>query len=205
MSSGSVFVQDTFTDTAGDNLVTQHTGEIGGTWAVQPGGSGSEVLQISTSGKVYSSGVFGQLYASGVPDSPDYDVDYDFTLLTDLQAFGGCARMDTASNTSYMSGLSGARLLSLYQVVSGSFTLLGSVDLSGTVSLGTTHHLRQRAYKSGEKSLWFDGQVLINANDEVITAAGRAGLNFGGGSSDTTGYHIDNFVATNGRQFLLTR
>jgi len=203
MSVGSAFVRDTFTDTAGDDVVTQHTGEVGGTWAAQPGGSGGEALAISTptggpSGTAVTvSGTFGQMYTSGEPEGPNYDVDADFIFLSLIFAFGLDARMNTGANDSYRCGvISGTGAIQLRQVVGGVQTTIG------TTADGYVVAPSQRHFKLGvrniEKTLHVDGVLAIYVIDTVIAGPGRAGVNFGNNTpDDNAGTHIDNFIATN--------
>lgn len=202
MSAGQAFVSDTFTGVSGTDLES-HTGEIGATWAQQPF-SNHVHLQISDANRARIANAeasFGQVLASGLPDSAEYDVRADVVVksMGSTDSIGIVARADAAgpSPTYYIAALTqSGNTWDLVKSVAGSFSTLASV--AAGVSAGETHSLLL-SMRSQQKSVYVDGQLRIGTVDDSITAAGQVGIGLGGSgtASDSTGVHLDNFVATN--------
>lgn len=197
VTSGSVFVSDSFTDTAGTAL-TSHIGETGATWVKHPNFTSGAAV-IGSAGDVYSTSANSTFdLASGIPNSPDYTVACDLDFLTKLStsaSYGVVARYDPSASTGYeaaWSGLGGQ--WQLIKHVAGSNVALQT----NTVTLPTGVHRFELEVAGSTITAYADGVVVLGPiTDTDITAAGRAGIRLSGVASDSTGVHIDNFAATN--------
>lgn len=184
---------DTFTDSAGTAL-TAHTGEVGATWTLGFGQGGS--LLISNANRVYpnrdpAAGVAWH-YASGIPSSPDYDVSAVVRRLTNATGGAGVSgRMSTSANTMYEAFLYSDGNLYLGRVIAGVETLWSyALSISDNVDYAIRLKMRGDSIK-----VFFDDVERIAITDSGITTAGRAGIGVHGLYSDTTGFHLDSFVA----------
>ncbi len=210
-----LFSQDTFTDTSGTAL-DAHTGEIGASWAVHASALG--VMEITNANRLYvlaGNTNTARYYASGVPASPDYDVEVDLVMLasnatgTSAEAWGVLGRVDTAANNRYEAHyLMPDAIWQLRKSVAGTGSTLGT-PYSQVLSANTTYRLKLQMRGTTLK-LFVDGVERCSATDSDFSAAGRAGLVGLDGfeSSYSIGPHFDNFAATDaasGRKFLLVR
>jgi hypothetical protein len=181
-NSGTVFVNDTFTDTNG-TLLTSHTGETGATWTSHPSySSGAGFQQIQTNRVVTSAaGPSAAAYASGVPPVADYDVNANVRALTNnfTNTLGITARMDTSSNTMVT-----FRYLtdnwSLIDIVGGTPTVIQSSTTA--LSTGADHSV-QLSVVGNTATGSVDGIILCTGST-AISASGRVGIR--GNSASTT-------------------
>lgn len=195
------FVSDTFTDTTGTNL-TSHTGETGATWTVHTGisgGTGQCVIEANRS-RGETAGVKNVVYASGTPGSADYTIQADMIVKSNgANTFeaGLLGRMTTDGTvTFYQADYS---LFSnewrLYKFVTGTPTALGTYGQ--TLTDEQTYVLKLEMIGTAIK-VYVDGVERISATDSAISAAGKAGFFQLDQMSSSTGFHFDNFTATNG-------
>jgi hypothetical protein len=158
-------------------------------------------LLVSDEGRVFAGTATGAhlYYASGVPADADYSVEADLviksTAVTGLTA-GLSARVVTNADTHYnfrYQRSSAAWILGKW--VAGTPT---NFDIVAVTLAVQTYHLVLRVTGDLIEGL-VDGVVVASETDpSPITGAGRAGLRGGGAlASNTTGYHWDNYVATN--------
>lgn len=206
--SGQAFVRDTFTGSSGADLVSGHTGEVGATYTLQTG-SNTVHFQISDAnrGRISDGEVtFGQVLASGIPDSAEYETVIDLVVKSiTTDQIGLAVRADPAAVTYYTPYLDqGLNTWNLAKSVAGVFTALGSVDAG--VVVGQTYSMRMST-TTPQKSIYVNGALVLGTSDDTITAAGQVGLAQGAhnASSDTTGVHFDNFVASNPLRGVLVR
>jgi hypothetical protein len=191
---GAIFVSDTFTDTNGINL-TAHTGETGATWAKVTGVTGDfKIYNNKTKG---DSGGTSLYYASGTPDTNEYDVEVDLHQITsnDYPGIGG--RIDAAADDGYWVWLQfDAATWSLVKRVGGTETVLGSY-VQG-FSNGSDHTLKLEI-RTAAKKFFLDGVERISDSDNSITGVGKAGVRSANSDAglSTTGRPFDNFTATN--------
>jgi hypothetical protein len=187
---------DTFTDTSATALAS-HTGQLGATWTKRLGVnaviSDANRLRISSAGEA-------AYYASGVPTSADYTVSADVLRKTSINdETGVLGRMDTtnANGTYYEVDYygNGSNRWELYKRVNGTYTSLGTY----AQALTANQNYRVALNMIGSAiSVSVDGMIRISVTDSAISAAGRAGVLIGcsgcaTASTDTTGYHLDNF------------
>lgn len=196
VSTATVKVSDTFTDTAG-TAVESHTGEIGATWTKSSLFAGTAAITAagrvrSTSSTDASTGnsIFT---ASGVPASGEYDIGFDMVVLSDL----GVGAVFCYSNAGVRSGLEFYWLTSgqawhLDKLVTGTKTSLASK--SDTLVVGDTYHIVIQV-RSGGPTILKNGTSILTSTDTTFTS-GLAGIQLGHITTDTTGIHIDNFRVT---------
>lgn len=198
---GVTFVTDTFTDTAGDNLATQHTGEVGATWVPVTGGGGGNWL-ITDAGRVRpaSAGTAHDTRASGVPTTAEYDVDADFRVFTHAGDFSDTprlwGRLLATEQTGYFVYNSGGTWI-LYQMEAGMATgYLG--EFASPLVDGTTYHVKL-AIRDASKKVYLDGVLIITSFTNVLTTKGYVGIGTGyypTAATNSTGVHLDNVIAT---------
>lgn len=184
------FVVDTFTNTNISDLAS-HTGETGATWTEHP--TASTTIQIA-SNRAAPNGSNGVYTASGAPTAADYDVSADvYVASTTSAASGVIGRADATAATWYHARYNGATgNWELYKYVSGTTTLLGSY--SQTLTVGNSYNVKL-SMRGTSLTVYVDGVARITTTDSAITAAGKAGMRTNNGSQ-TVGYHLDNFTAT---------
>lgn len=191
----SVFVSDTFTDTA-TTALTAHTGGTGATWTLAPSATGS--MLISNANRVFANvnpvGNNCDHYASGIPATADYDVEAVIRRVTNATgATGVLGRVSTSATTKYSAFLYFDGQFYLYKNVAGTETQLGVYN---AVTADNTNYTVKLEMRGTAIKAYLDGVLRISATDGAITAAGRAGIESQGLYTDTTGFHIDTFTAT---------
>lgn len=191
----SIFASDDFTDTDG-TLLQNHTPSGGGSWIKH----GGQDAQISGNRVIHSSGAEGNYYHSADPTSADYIVAADVVMRSDNDSSEACVlgRQDPnaggTTETYYMARYAtNGNAWQLFKRVSGSFTLLGSFAQALTVD--QAYRLELSMVGTAIKLL-VDSVERVSVTDSGITAAGKAGLRTVGGSTSTTGAHLDNWEAS---------
>lgn len=191
----TVFGQDAFTDTAGDDLVTQHTPDVGTGWNLHSS-SGSVSAAITDAGRCrLHLGTVGQLYyITDTSPSAEYDVTVDVYKADNTSStIGPAGRINPSGNDCYLARhWTDNHNWELYKFLGGSYTLLGSYDQ--TLTDGNTYTCKLEL-RDAAKKVYIDGVERISSGDNDITAAGRAGFRGDYAQSNTTGLHVDNFVA----------
>lgn len=192
------FVTDNFNGTEGDALETyQPDWTRHGSYYGYAEIAANRVRPTSTSSPCY--------YRTATPPSADYEVIADVYIATDSGNYIAdiCGRINTAAKTMYLAscyGSAGGGGWRLRKVVGGTVTQLGATVTSPLRSVGSTYRLKLKM--TGDQiSLYVDGSLVIGPiTDTSITAVGKAGIQFYSASSpsDTVGYHLDNFDATDG-------
>lgn len=195
-------VKDTFTDTAG-TAIQDHAPDSGGTWALHPSYTQGSV--ISDANRARYNGTAGSTSAyfhSALPPSPNYDIECDIVLKSSGAADGAgpVARMSTTEDTGYhFRYLTSAAEWQLYKIVGGVLTLLDSapepyVDETVFLTKWEVTDSLKKVYKWNGSS-WDE---ILSTTDNEITAVGRIGFRFTGGSigSDTDGVHLDSLNAS---------
>src|SRR5579884_327849 len=187
----AAFTTDTFTDTAG-TLLENHTGETGATWTKNPSfGTGSAA--ISNANRLRGNATNGIYYSSGTPAAADYDVEADLVVQSATSATGIAGRMSVSAATYYLFDYESASgQWKLYTVVNGATQ--NTTTFTQALTNGQTYHLRL-ALRGSQITCYVNGAQVIQITDTNITAAGKPGVYFGAATTDTTGYHLDNFNA----------
>jgi len=191
-------LSDNTVDTAGV-LLNAHAPQVGGSWiknTVTTGTAGissaNRIRQLTTTSPIY--------YVSNVPAGPDQVMAADMfiaSITTTTGEMGPSLRLDTAADTSYISGYRGSTLSwVIAKSVAGKGTILASA--AATLTVGNTYTLTFSIVGSA-LTLLVNGVSTVTATDSTITAAGRVGVRFGAGAAtDTTSYHLTNLSADDG-------
>jgi hypothetical protein len=185
----TIFVKDTFTDTAGTTLAL-HTGETGATWVNHQSYPYETV--IDNAGRIRCNTSSGSAYySSGSPNSADYIVQADVTLLSSNGDYVDIVgRISATSNSYYWFGYSNNQ--ARWQLGKNASYLSTKSEYFGDI--GTTHTI-QLSMIGNTISGYSDGILKVQAIDTSITSAGNAGILSNGTVTDTTGQHLDNFIA----------
>lgn len=193
-TGGSMFVQDSLTDTDG-KLITAHAGEVGATWTLLNG--------PASVGKIFGNRLVAsplnsdtsRYSASGTPPSADYDVSVDIIPhISQATAQAGVMGRIGDANNFYQADYywPGGGAWRLYKMIAGTWTSLGSFPQ--VLTADQSYRLTLRMVSSSIK-LMVDGVERISVTDTSLAAAGKAGVLIGRGS-ETDGFRIDNFAAT---------
>jgi hypothetical protein len=200
----AVFDNDTFTGTAG-TLLSAHTPETGGSWAICTGTSGT--LQLTSGGRIRSSvaSVEGDYLCQGVPGSADYALQADLWSGSSSQTnyAGVLARSDanggvSAGGNAYLGQYDHTALAwSIQKAIGGSYTQVGTA-FSATLTASTTTTFKLTLSGTG-LVLNVAGTDRVTTTDSAITGAGKAGVFVSSGNAiDNATFALDNFSATDG-------
>lgn len=194
-AEAATFATDTFTDTTSTAL-TAHTGEIGATWAVNSAFPGSTAVITDANRLRSNTNSFSIYYASGTPASADYSVAADVLVWpTAPGAVGVIGRASTSVGTYYLMDYEGVgNPIKLYTIVNGS-AVGTTATYAWTPTGGQTYRFKLSMVGS-TITAYLDGAQIIQKTDSNITTAGKSGLFFNFGMTNSTGFHIDNFAAT---------
>jgi hypothetical protein len=194
--AGDVFLEDTFTDTSGDSVDTQHTPETGD-WGLRTSGSWT-TLVVSDANRARGTGSFFATQANKLttdPDPDDYELDMIGQCITDESAVGWFFRDQDPTDTAYFVRWSGLAL-DLIERTAGSEATLVAVSEANcfgvTPAVNWRFHLRVRVDGSAI-TVYLNYRKLIDTTDATITGGGltmitQAGV---GTTSNTVGNHID--------------
>jgi len=173
-----------------------HIAEQGGQWVRNPATPSARMYIYG--GKVHCGQISGSagaaFYLPVVPDSADYTVACDYTVLTNIGHVGIAGRMSTTANTYYFTYYDPVGHLILAKRVNGVITTLG-FDI-GTMSAGGATYELALIMAGTTISVEVDGVEVISEIDSSITAVGRGGVRSGSVNDASTGKHIDNFTIT---------
>jgi hypothetical protein len=196
-SSDKRFVFDSFAGTENDELSTR-AGEIGATWINGTNEPYAGSIYISNANRLrsYDRSVY---YASGTPISAEYDVQADFVLVGGTPGYAGLVgRFAPATGyfyRVYWDPSSQSLILQKSTATTGGTTPLGSYIPSAPV-VGSTHTIKLEI-RNAAKKVYYDGVLVITSTDDELSGAGRAGIWFGATNSNTSGWNVDNFTASN--------
>lgn len=197
----SGFAYDSFSDVDGQNL-DAHISDSGHEWIHATTGTGELVV---VNGRLYKPLQPGLAvsYINVAPPSAEYDVTADFVVASGGPALndanGVLGRIDLAGTTDgtfyYGRYAASSSKWEIRKVVNGVQTSLGlsAVEpLTPGQSYRVTLEIRNAA-----KRLLVDGVQKVTTADNVITAAGFAGVRGTSGAAQTAtlGIHLDNFRA----------
>jgi hypothetical protein len=189
------FVSDSFTGTEATDL-SSHTGETGATWTKYSAYSGN--ISISNANRIrsYDNSLY---YASGSPASAEYDVQADFVLVGSTPGyFGIVGRFDPTTGYGYrVYWDAGNQTLYLQKntATTGGLSPLSS-HVPSTPAANSTHTIKLEI-RNATKKVYYDGVLVITSTDNELTGAGKAGVYAGGTNSNTSGWNLDNFSASN--------
>jgi hypothetical protein len=178
------------TDTNAVNLES-HTGETGATWTKHASNSGQAAIR--TNRCFFSTA--GLYYASGTPATAEYDVTATIFCASNAQDVDICGRMATGAIDLYMARFLNGSGYQLYKAVGGTFTNLGTYSGDGTTLTNNSSHTIKLEIRNAAKTVYVDGTSRLTSADNVVTAAGKAGIRASNSVTTTTGYHIDSITA----------
>ena len=189
--------QDSFKDTAATTIASHTSTNIsddasnGGTWTVH-GQFSPNTLQISNANRCKNgaASVNALVYHSAAAAN-DCSVKCVIHVFSNTGNVGVCGRISTGANTYYRAVFTNGTGWQLFKVNAGSQSQLGSTAGGTTLTVGNDVTLELKL--SGSTiSVIVDGTTLITATDSVITS-GVSGIRMNGSTSDSAGYHIDNW------------
>ena len=193
-----IFGRDEMTGTAGTPL-NLHTPITGGSWIRHPSiGAGASLVLSGLNSALNLDGGACAYFINNAPITSTYRVSARLNFFTDINSREGIiGRANPAANTMYWARkfpAGGAnRQLELLKMIAGFETTLAFV----ADGIERTGVLKLDIQASAKRVLWDDVQK-ISVADNDITDAGRAGIRDDSGfppSTDTTGYHYDDFLA----------
>jgi hypothetical protein len=189
------FATDTFTGAALTDL-SAHTADTGQSWVEHPVYA-SGALVITDANRLRCSAGVGGYYLNAAPATAEYDVACDFVVLSSTGMFAGpTARMDTTANTFYHVRFNSTNgVWELFKFVAGVSTSLGQGP-AFTYTVGQTYNVKLQIRDAAKKVI-VDGVEQVSSADNVITAAGFAGIRWSSGNTNSTGTHFDNYTVTN--------
>lgn len=187
------FIVDSFTDTSGTSI-TAHNAEAGGAVTANTAFVGSAAI-ISNANRLRGnfSGNTIMEYAA-TPPSADYDVQADLYVASISSAAGLCGRSSTTAGTYYLFDYeSGSLAWNLYAISNGSN--VAHVSQSASLTIGNTYTMKL-SMRGSTINAYVNGVLTLTIVDTTIVNAGTVGFFFGGSSTNTTTFHLDNFSAT---------
>lgn len=185
----------TFVGTAGANIST-----LG--FSLLSGDTGSFLITAAERARRSTNSSNAQYtWPTDLPSSADYDVEADFTFLSDntTERVGIIGRASSSARTFYLARIynisSTTANVQPWKAVAGAFTQLGS---NYAISSSGTYNIRLSMAGTAIK-VFVDDVERISVTDSSVTAAGRIGVYTSTDTqthSDTTGIHIDNLTAS---------
>lgn len=187
-----LLLQETF-DGATNTDITALTPAFGQGWARHPTSTDTTPLRVDDGGRLYAP-AGGALYYNTSPAFADGYVEFDLYR----RGSGGDARLGPAircsptSATMYHVRWVEGSGLTLYRIVDGTLTSIGSYAMS--IVLGES--AKGRLTVSGAHvSVQVGGATVIEYTDPDPLPAGHIAFRSGGSQGATTGIHYDNVVA----------
>lgn len=186
----TIFLHDTFTAPDG-TLLTNHTSDSGAAWLAHP--STASAQYTVTANRVRCT-LVGVVYADAPAPQPNYDIEVDYHYLTDDASSYILGRLRADAVTAYMARHA-TNAWQIYKIVNGTSTQLGTTP-SGGLTSGQTYAVRLSLGDNVQR-LYVGGALVVETTDAdaAIQAAGYVGLRDNGGTTTTTGKHIDRLVA----------
>lgn len=193
------FVLDNFT-AANGVAASSHLVDVGGPLSTHNGTTTDGVIQ---DGRLAASGVTPRFIYSAAPPSANYEIEFDFTVVTLAGYPQILARMSSGANTwlaaAYQASSGVWRILR----TSGTTTTTITTDVPMTLNVGQTYRGKFRVQNDTGNAnctatLFVDGTQIMQGttNTASILPAGQIGVQHGGVITPTTGIHIDNVKAT---------
>lgn len=195
-TASNTFSSDTFTESS-DTALASHVGEIGATWNLHPSYSAAATVDAAID-RLYPTGTTSY-YTSGVPSDADYCVSADYFHASTIAINIGIAlRMNTSTDDMYIFRLNNGTSWEVIERLAGSNGVLGASSTNSLPSVGNSVNAKM-CIAGTAITIYFNGvhDATLDRTGTNITAAGRAGFRAAGAASSSTGYHLDNFLATN--------
>lgn len=201
-AGGDVFLQDTFTDTAGTSLIA-HNATIPAApslWQLQAN-TGSQLL-ITPAGRARGDGLgFGTypiVLGAGLPATPSYDLTSTIQVLTLIpnNLYGWWVRASLTETTGYRLAYDSIDGWTFYAFIAGAGSLLGAF----TLALAAGPHTIEIRGRIPVKQVYVDGVRYLDLVDESIPAAGRIAISAyepTAASTNTTSVQFDSITGTN--------
>ena len=196
----ATIAQDVFTGSIYTELSAHNAN-----WAKHTASSSTRTCILSTENRLRRGSTDGNTvlyYRTENPGSADYKVSATLFSKSDgggISNTGVVGRCDTSAITFYhaRSSDSATNLYQLYRFVAGTATLLGS---SSRGTWGDEEGRAVALHMQGTSiALHVNGSStpIVTATDSAITAAGKAGVRFSGGTAETDsfGMHLDDWIA----------
>lgn len=194
-AAAGVFLTDNFIDFE-SQVVTSHTGELGGTWTLQTGNTPANAAVLND-GYLWGASSTDVYKASGVPASADYYVEAVVTLLGTINAadnIGVTGRAASAANTYYFARFSqAAGGWQLFKNVAATVTQLGATWVE---AFGTGPHTVRLTMTGTTIGLKLDGTDRITVTDAAISTAGFAGVRLATVVTRFDGLRLDSIIAS---------
>lgn len=196
------FVTDTFTDTAATALGS-HTGETGASWTIVTDNGGNGAVLVSDANRIRANALgvdsASVIYTpSGTPASADYSVEADFRCVTNTGIAGILIR-------AAVSGPSVDGYFLQYRVFFGwrlwvftGTTLGAQIGSTYATEMSDASTVHAKLTVSGSSfTVELDSVSRITGSDSTYSAAGKPGVIWTTTTiTNSTGVHLDNFVAT---------
>lgn len=186
----AIFGQDAFVEAGADQWLEDHTPDVGGAWVNLFPGSQTAYVETDTDNATGFSGSNPIYYVTGSPASAEYDVQAVMSWPSTLAQQAVCGRIDPATGDFYGAYYSsGDGGWSLYRVENiSTFTLLDTAAFTPSTATPYTVKLEIR---DATKKVYVNGVEVLSSADNVITAAGKAGLLLNGAGNG----FFDDFLA----------
>lgn len=186
---GELFT-DIFTD-ADNTSILSHTANTGQAWVRQAGFAG-----ITNDAQIFNNKLYApqsSVYrANFIMPSPNYEVEADISVVTNVGLMGVTARASNTQRTYYSWTYRDVGQWTLSKQINGTGTTL----VTHTQAIGTGNMVRAKLVCRGSTlEGWINGDLKVSWEDTSITNAGSPGLNPVWGVTETTGFRIDNMVA----------
>jgi len=155
----TTFFNDTFTEAVNNTLLTSHTSDSGGTWAVWGGNATSPGVYTAHGGVICSGSGASQLWKASTI-APAADVKISWTQYVDsiaaLSSIGAAARLNAAGNAGYMA---------VYQQTTSKWELyrLGAALATTLLAASSTYTLTTATYYSCELTVVGSGATVTLA------------------------------------------
>ena len=196
---------DTFSGSSSEALLENHTSDSGHTWSIN-GATPSASMVISDASRIRSTVSGDSIYMnSWTPGSADYDVSTDiYAASTSANQQGVGGRAGSGAFTGYYALVSSGPKITLYRAGNG--TPLGEYPIPGGLTAGQTYNLKLSMAGNNIKVFWDSAKVIdVTATGaNIISSAGRASVYSKGNNSNTSGLHLDNFIAIDNSVASLT-
>lgn len=193
---GPTLASDTFTETS-DTALASHTAETGGTWQLHPSYSAAATVSGSLD-RMFPTATTAY-FLNVTPTNADYCVSADYYNVTSVSANIGIAlRMSATTDDMYFFRLNSGTSWEWIARISGANGTIGPSSTNSLPTAGGSPVNVKICAAGSALTVFFNGvqDTSLNRTDSSITAAGKPGFRASTGVTATTGFHLDNFIAT---------
>jgi len=196
-------ILDRFNDTTGKDLAL-HSGEISATWVKHPASATGTGMVITDANRVRPNATGEQTYYVNTnPGSNDVIIDVDYYVPSGGATngdFGVVARMSPTTLTGYMARIWTDSTVQVFKVINGTYTQLNNstnstLNLQTALAPGQTRHM-QFSVNGTRLTLMVDNYTYVDFDDTSVMQGTYAGIRSGGASTNTQGFHMDNFTVS---------